>query len=111
MGIFSFFTDRRRARLVEKTATEVAARSYQAVLDRVRRRAASMRVSEARGYVRSRTLDIVRRELTAVYNGRITVDAATQTQIVGQATEALVVRVMAELRSVPPAARGKRQAA
>jgi hypothetical protein len=112
MGILSFFANRRKARLVAETAREVAARSHAAVLDRVRRRAATMRVAEARGYVRSRALDIVHRELAAMHNGRITVDPPTQTRIISQATEAVVVGVMAELGSVPKSARpGKRQAA
>jgi hypothetical protein len=112
MGIWSFFTARRQARSIANTAKEVATRSHTAVLDRVRRRAATMRVAEARGYVRSRALDIVHRELAAMHNGRITVDPATQARIIGQATEAVVVGVMAELNSVPKSARaGKRQAA
>lgn len=105
MGIWSFFTQRRHARMVTQTAEEVAGRSHAAVLDRVRRRAGTMRVSEARGYVRSRALDIVHRELAAVHNGRITLDPATQTDVISQATEAVVVRVMAELRNVPKAVR------
>jgi hypothetical protein len=64
-----------------------------------------MRVAEARGYVRSRALDIVHRELAALCGGRIPFDPPTQASIIGQATEAVVVRVMANLRSVPAAAR------
>jgi hypothetical protein len=112
MGIWSFFSQRRHARLVAQTADDVASRSHAAVLDRVRRRAGTMRVSEARGYVRSRALDFVHRELAAVHNGRITLDPATQTDIISQATEAVMVRVMAELRNVPQGVRPqKRQAA
>ena len=112
MGIWSFLTRRRQAHLVAQMAQEVAARSYNAVMDRVRRRAATMRVAEARGYVRSRALDIVHRELAAIHNGRIPLDPATQTQIISQATEAVVVRITAELGNVPKAVRpAKRHAA
>ncbi len=105
MGIFSYFARRRRARLIEQSAADVAQRSYRAVMDRVRRRAATMRVSEARGYVRSRSLDIVHRELAAMHQGKIPLDPATQTQIISRATDSVVASVLAELRSVPPAAK------
>ena len=99
MGLFSFFTARREARQIALAAKEVATRSHAAVLDRVRRRAATMRVSEARGYVRSRALDIVHRELAAMHKGQIKVDPAIQTRIISQATDAVVSGVMAELKN------------
>ncbi|MGD9722342.1 MAG: hypothetical protein AB7O59_12630 [Pirellulales bacterium] len=105
MGIFGFFARRRRARLIEQMAAEVAQRSYSHVMGRVRRRAATMRVAEARGYVKSRALDIVHRELAAAHNGRIPLDPDTQTQIISRATDTVVSGVLAELRSVPPAAK------
>ncbi|MBI3839512.1 MAG: hypothetical protein HY288_16455 [Planctomycetia bacterium] len=113
MGIWSFFTRRRTARFVAQAAQELVQRSYATVLDRVRRRATTMRISEARGYVRSRALDIVHRELAAAFADCGKLDPAVQTAIVSQATDALVVRVTAELRSVPKAAArpGKRHAA
>ena len=113
MGIWSFFTQRRNARFVARAAKEVTDRSYATVLDRVRRRAATMRTAEARGYVRSKALEIVHRELATAYTDRVKLDPAVQTAIVSQATDALVIRVTAELRSVPKAAAhpGKRHAA
>ena len=112
MGLFSFWTRRRDARLTARSAEEVARRSQSAVMDRVRRRATTMRVGEARGYVRSRALDIVHRELAAMHNGRIPLAPAQQTAIISQATDAVVVAVLAELRSVPKTAKpvGKRAA-
>jgi hypothetical protein len=112
MGIFRLWSRWRNARVVAGQAEEVARRSQSVVLDRVRRRATAMRVSEARGYVRSRALDIVHRELAALHNGRIKLDPALQTAIISQATEAVVTAVLAELRSVPKAAKpsGKRAA-
>jgi hypothetical protein len=111
MGLLSFFTARRHARLVARQAEQVAARSAPAVLDRVRRRATTMRVAEARGYVRSRALDIVHRELAALHEGRIPFDPPTQTTIISQATDAVVTRILAELRSVPPAVKTKERKA
>jgi hypothetical protein len=112
MGILSFLKRRRNARYAARAAKEVAERSYAAVLGRVRRRATTMRTAEARGYVRSRSLEIVHRELAAVHNGHIKLDPAIQTEIISQATEAVVVRVLAELRSVPKAGKpDRRQAA
>jgi hypothetical protein len=111
MGILSFLARRRTARFAARAAAEVADRSYAAVLGRVRRRAATMRVAEARGYVRARALEIVHRELAAVHNGQIKLDPAVQTGIISQATEAIVVRVLAELRGVPKAVKPGRQAA
>jgi hypothetical protein len=113
MGIWSFFQQRRNARFVAQASHEIAERSYSAVLDRVRRRATTMRTAEARGYVRSRALEIVHRELAAAYTDRVKLDPAVQTAIVSSATEAVIVRVTAELRSVPKAAArpGKRHAA
>ena len=108
MGIFSFLSRRRTARLVTRSAAEVAERSYPAVMDRVRRRASTMRVAEARGYVKSRALDLVHRELAAIHNGKIPLDPATQTQIISKATETLVASVLAELRNVPKAGQAER---
>ena len=105
MGIFSFLARRRTARLVTRSAAEVAERSSPAVMDRVRRRASTMRVAEARGYVKSRALDLVHRELAAMHNGKIPLDPATQTQIISKATETIVASVLAELRNVPKAAK------
>jgi hypothetical protein len=112
MGIWSFFTRRREARQVAEASAEVAKRSYAVVMDRVRRRAATMRIAEARGYVRSRALDIVHRELAAMHNGRIPLSPDTQTAIISRATETVVAGVLAELRSVPKGAKsGDRKAA
>jgi hypothetical protein len=104
MGLFSFWTRRRDASITARAAEEVAARSQNAVLDRVRPRASTMRVGEARGYVRSRTLDIVHRELAAMHNGRIPFKPAQQTAIISKASEAVVSAVLAVLGSVPKAA-------
>ena len=111
MGILSFLARRRAARYAARAANEVAERSYAAVLGRVRRRATTMRIAEARGYVRARALEIVHRELAAVHQGKIKLEPAVQTDIISQATEAVVVRVLAELRSVPKAAKPGRHAA
>ncbi|MEX0679408.1 MAG: hypothetical protein WD063_20195 [Pirellulales bacterium] len=104
MGIWNFFSRRRVARKAALIGSEVAQRSVGPVLGRVRRRAATMRIAEARGYVRARALEIVHRELAGLQKGREKLDPALQTEIVSQATDAVVVRVMAELRSVPKAA-------
>jgi hypothetical protein len=104
MSIWNFFSQRRIARQTAQTASEVASRSFAPVLDRVKRRATTMRLSEARGYVRARSLEIVHRELAIVQKGHTKLDPAIQTSIVSQATEAVIVRVMAELRTVPKAA-------
>ncbi len=114
MGLWSFFARRRTARIVAYMSAQVAERSHQAVLDRVRRRVATMRVSEARGYVRSRALEIVHREMNAVHlqSGRIPLTPEARTEIVSRATEAVLARVLAELRNVPKsAAPDKRRAA
>jgi hypothetical protein len=112
MGIFGFFARTREARQVEQAAAEVARRSYTPVMERVRRRASTMRIAEARGYVKSRSLDIVHRELAAIHNGRIPLSPAIQTRIISRATENVVAAVLAELRSVPQAAKtpGRRAA-
>jgi hypothetical protein len=104
MGFWNFLSRRRNARKAARLAAEVANRSVAPVLGRVKRRAATMRVSEARGYVRARSLEIVHRELAVLQKGQEKLEPALQTEIVGQACEAVVTRVMAELRSVPKAA-------
>ena len=86
------------AGLAATISSEVAQRSVGPVLGRVRRRTATMRVSEARGYVRARSLEIVHRELATWQKGREKLDPTLLTQIVSKATEAVVVRVLAELR-------------
>lgn len=111
MGIWSFLSRRRNARKAAQIGGEVAQRSVGPVLGRVRRRAATMRIAEARGYVRARALEIVHRELAALQKGREKLDPALQTLIVSQATDAVVVRVTAELRSVPKAARPEQRRA
>ncbi|HEV3022149.1 MAG TPA: hypothetical protein VGX76_06765 [Pirellulales bacterium] len=98
MGIWNFLVRRRKARLVRRVASQVAERSHAAVMDRVRRRANSMRVAEARRYVRSRALEIVHREMSALH-GRASFDTATQTAIIANATEAVMTRVLTELRT------------
>jgi hypothetical protein len=111
MGFWNFLSRRRNARKAARMAAEVADRSVAPVLGRVKRRAATMRVSEARGYVRARSLEIVHRELAVLQKGQAKLDPALQTEIVGQASEAVVTRVMAELRSVPKAASGEQRRA
>ena len=111
MSIWNFFSRRRNARKAALIGGEVAHRSAGPVLGRVRRRAATMRVGEARGYVRARALEIVHRELAAWQKGREKLDPALQTEIVRQATDAVVVRVMAELRSVLKATQGEQRRA
>jgi hypothetical protein len=105
MAIWNFFSRRRNARKAVAISSEVAQRSVGPVLGRVRRRAATMRIAEARGYVRARALEIVHRELAALQKGREKLEPALQTLIVSQATESVVVRVMAELRSALKAGR------
>ena len=70
-----------------------------------------MRVAEARGYVRSRALDIVHRELAALHDNRIPHDPDIQTRIISRATDTVVASALAELRSVPPAAKVARRRA
>ena len=111
MGLWNFLTRKFNARYARRAADGVAERSYPAVLDRVRRRATTMRIAEARGYVRSRALEIVHRELAAVHNGRIPLEPAVQTEIISLATEAVVVRILAELRPAAKTQPVKRKAA
>jgi hypothetical protein len=111
MGLWNFLTRRLNARYARRAAEGVADRSYPTVLDRVRRRAATMRIAEARGYVRSRALEIVHRELAAIHNGRIPLEPAVQTEIISLATDAVVVRVLAELRPATKSQPTKRKAA
>ncbi|MEX0978677.1 MAG: hypothetical protein WDZ48_07490 [Pirellulales bacterium] len=110
MGIWNVISRWRNTRRAALIGSEVAQRSVGPVLGRVRRRAATMRIAEARGYVRARALEIVHRELAALQKGREKLDPALQTEIVSQATDTVVVRVMAELRSVPKAAEQRRAA-
>ncbi len=111
MGLWNLLTRKFNARCTRRTADGVAERSYPAVLNRVRRRATTMRIAEARGYVRSRALEIVHRELAAAHNGRIPLDPKTQTEIISLATEAVVTRVLAELRPATKSQPTKRKAA
>lgn len=101
MGILSFFERRRTAKIVATISSEVAQRSVGPVLGRVKRRATTMRNSEARGYVRARSLEIVHRELATMQKGHEKLSPELQTEIVSLATEAVIVRVMAELKSTP----------
>jgi len=105
MGIWNYFERRRTARKAAMISSEVAQRSVAPVLGRVKRRAASMRISEAKGYVRARSLELVHRELAIVQKGREKLDPALQTEIVSKAVETVVQQVMAELKSMPTAAK------
>ncbi len=105
MGIFTFVTRRHSDRLIAQEAAEVASRSYGPVMARVGRRASAMRVAEGRGYVRARALHIVHRELAALHENRIPHDPDIQTRIISRATDSVVASALAELRSVPRAAK------
>ena len=105
MGIWSFLERRRTAKKAAILSSEIAQRSVAPVLGRVKRRAATMRNAEARGYVRARSLEIVHRELAALQKGREKLAPALTTEIVSLATEAVIVRVLAELRNAPTEAR------
>jgi hypothetical protein len=71
-----------------------------------------MRVAEARGYVRARSLEIVHRELATLQKGQAKLDPTLQTEIVSQATEAVVAAVLAALRgAAKPAARQEQRRA
>lgn len=66
MNWHSFVARLRHRRVFDRWALEIAQRSQDLVWDRVQLRAVEMCASEARGYIRARSLPIVQRTMAAI---------------------------------------------
>ena len=100
-------TDHRLADL----AREVAVRSHGRVWSLVQTRAVSMRLSEARGYVRARALGIISTEVDQMLRREAAVELALRDQLVEDGLRRVVTLVMRDLLHVPPRYQSLRRAA
>ena len=111
MGLTSFLRSPRKKQIA-RLADEVASRSFTAVWERIERRAPSMRLSEARGYVRARAAHAVSRELNYVLSACDDATVADLAEEVRFAAMHHVVRlVFRDLVNLPPRVIQQRRAA
>ena len=110
MGLTNLFRSARKKQIA-RLADEVAGRSFTAVWQRIERRAPSMRLSEARGYVQARAAHVISRE-TNYLLGRGDASLLELVEEVRTAAMNHVVRmVFRDLVNVPPRAAEQRRAA
>ena len=92
-----FLAEQRLPRL----AAEVAQRSHAQVWNRSHEWAASMRLTEAQGYVRARAATIIDASANAVLDGVDPRDGNLRSKLIEQATQAVVDSVTHELLKSP----------
>ena len=105
IGIFSYFSRVRAERELARLIREVSDISQDEVWDRVRHRIFDMGFVEARGYVRARATDVVRRKSEVVLLARQDVDAATRARLCRYARERVIQLVVGNLAAGSPVAR------
>jgi len=118
MLLTSLFGRHRRERLVADLSQQVAEGSHNAVWTKVKDRVASMRLAEARGYVRARAASPIADEADRMLGGSDPVDSAVRSQIIAvrsqiieEATDRVVTLVFRDLLNLPPRLRTVRRAA
>jgi len=105
------FGRHRRERLVADLSQQVAEGSHNAVWTKVKDRVASMRLAEARGYVRARAASPIADEADRMLSRSDLVDRAVRSQIIEEATDRVVTLVFRDLLNLPPRLRTVRRAA
>lgn len=103
----SIFGDVRKE--TSELAARIAPRCHAAVWARVERRAPSMRLSEARGYIRARAAAVVHAQVNAELNH--TRRDVSRADLMSLATDKVVTLVFRELLAVPPRQKELRRAA
>lgn len=88
-------------------AAQAADRSHALVRQRVERRAATMRVSEACGYVRARAAQIIHDQVELVLASYPQHASAQRPELLALATEAVVSSVIRDLTCLPMQQRGQ----
>lgn len=83
--------------VLDRLAEELAEQALPAVLLRSRSRAAKMRSSEARGYVRARAALVVRERVDAELQHRPAAQAKYRLDLIERATEAVISLALGEL--------------
>ena len=111
MLLKSWFGRHRRARLVAELSQQVAEGSHNAVWTKVRDRVASMRLAEARGYVRARAVSSIADEADRMLCLSGLIDRGVRSQIIEEATDRVVTLVFRDLLNLPPRLRTVRRAA
>ena len=101
MGWMRLLSFRRTETVIDRFSREVAVRSRDAVIARLRDSVRLMSLSEARGYVRARAGQPVRRETRLVLNGITLPAGQTTDRIIRLATERVVHHVIRDLLTQP----------
>src|ERR1051325_6503225 len=111
MNLWDLLLPHRTGRLQARLANEIAQRSRAEVWQRVEHRARTMRLAEARGYMRARAAEIIHREVDhalACQHGHASLN---REQILNQSTDLVVTLLFRDLLHVPPRFRPLRLAA
>ena len=91
---FLLFRDAPSSAELESLLSQVVEASLPAILDRVAGRVEHMSLSEARGYVRARAAQVVRRQTNLSITRHEAATVAWRAAISGQATERLIPQVL-----------------
>jgi len=97
MRLIGFLANARKAKHLAEVAVVVARRCRTEVFERCERKAIYMGAAEARGYIRARAAAVIHAEAARMLHVDAQLDASQATELVHQATEAVVELVHATL--------------
>lgn len=107
LNLFLLF--RRPAR--STAASEIAGRCSAAVWDRIQPRVLEMSLPEARGYVRAKATEVIHAKADVVLRDLPDMAGPRRSDVLASATEAVVEKVIAEVRRLQLSSRSYRRAA
>ena len=101
----------RRQAIMDELTSRIAKRSQNAVWHRVESHCMTMCPAEARGYVRVRAAEVVRREVDLATSGKNDVDAIACVRVHEAALDRVVRSILAHIRALHIEPRRTRRAA
>ena len=110
MGLFSFLDLTGSTKQLRELCAQIAPRCRAAVWDRVQHRVTTMRLSEARGYIRARSAAVIHDRVNAEL-AHCRAIAISRTELVALVTDMVVTQVFRDLITVPPVRKELRRAA
>ena len=112
MWLFDFLPLRRRSNdVLGRLAAKIAHDSHRAVWGRVSHRVLSMRLNEARGYVRARAAHCIQTEVERLSQHNRDLTGRTRAELVSRATDQVVGLVIRDVLVMPAQTAAKRRAA